>query len=70
MILARRLAPQPQALASERGAFLIETLVGAVLVAIVAVAMFSAIDGVNQASGRTKGRAMSASVQTAGRCRR
>ena len=62
MILARRLAPQPQALASERGAFLIETLVGAVLVAIVAVAMFSAIDGVNQASGRTKGRAMSASL--------
>ena len=42
-------------MASERGAFLIETLVGAVLVAIVAVAMFSAIDGVNQASGRTKG---------------
>jgi Tfp pilus assembly protein PilV len=62
MILARRLAPQRQALGSERGAFLIETLVGAVLVAIVAVAMFSAIDGVNQASGRTKGRALSASL--------
>lgn len=62
MILARRLAPQAQALRAERGAFLVETLVGAVLVAIVAVAMFSAIDGVNQASGRTKGRAMSASL--------
>jgi Tfp pilus assembly protein PilV len=61
-ILARRLAPRSPALRSERGAFLVETLVGAVLVAIVAVAMFSAMDGVNQASGRTKGRAMSASL--------
>jgi Tfp pilus assembly protein PilV len=60
--LTRRLAPPSQALRSERGAFLIETLVGAVLVAIVAIAMFSAMDGVNQASGRTKGRAMSASL--------
>jgi Tfp pilus assembly protein PilV len=62
MILARRLAPRSHALRSERGAFLVETLVGAVLVAIVAIAMFSAIDGVNQASGRTKSRAMSASL--------
>jgi Tfp pilus assembly protein PilV len=60
--VARRLAPQSQALRSERGAFLVETLVAAVLVAIVAVAMFSAIDGVNQASGRTKGRALAASL--------
>jgi Tfp pilus assembly protein PilV len=60
--VARRLAPQSQTLRSERGAFLVETLVGAVLVAIVAIAMFSAIDGVNQASGKTKGRALAASL--------
>jgi Tfp pilus assembly protein PilV len=53
---------QAEALRSERGAFLIEALVGAVLVAIVAVAMFSAVDGANQASGRTKTRALAASV--------
>lgn len=47
---------------SEQGAFLIETLVGALLVAIIAVAMLSAFDGADQVSGRSKMRALSASL--------
>jgi hypothetical protein len=47
---------------SEHGAFLIETLVGALLVAIVAVAMLSAFDGADKVSGRTKMRALEASL--------
>jgi type II secretory pathway pseudopilin PulG len=50
------------ALRSERGAFLIETIVGALLVAVVAVAMLSAFDGADQVSGRTKMRALAASL--------
>jgi Tfp pilus assembly protein PilV len=60
--VARRFACRGQALRSERGSFLIETLVGAVLVAVVAIAMLSAFDGANQASGRTKIRAIAGSL--------
>src|SRR4051794_12242086 len=60
--VAGRLARRGQTLRSERGSFLIETLVGAVLVAVIAVAMLSAFDGANQASGRTKIRAIAGSL--------
>jgi Tfp pilus assembly protein PilV len=60
--VARRLACRGQALRGERGSFLIETLVGAVLVAVIAVAMLSAFDGASQASGRTKIRAIAGSL--------
>jgi Tfp pilus assembly protein PilV len=53
---------RPDALRSERGAFLIETIVGALLVAVVAVAMLSAFDGADQVSGRAKMRALAASL--------
>jgi Tfp pilus assembly protein PilV len=57
------LARSAQGLRSdERGSFLIETLVAAVLVAVIAVAMLSAFDGANQASGRTKTRAIAGSL--------
>ena len=49
-------------LRSERGSFLIETLVGAVLVAVIAVAMLSAFDGADRVSGRAKMRALAASL--------
>ncbi len=61
--VARCLARRAQGLRSEeRGSFLIETLVAAVLVAVIAVAMLSAFDGANQASGRTKIRAIAGSL--------
>jgi Tfp pilus assembly protein PilV len=60
-VIRRRLLPI-EPLRSERGSFLIETLVGAVLVAVVAVAMLSAFDGADQVSGRTKMRAIAASL--------
>src|SRR6266540_5456551 len=61
--VARRFARCAQHLRSEeRGAFLIETIVAAVLVAVIAVAMLSAFDGANQASGRTKIRAIAGSL--------
>jgi hypothetical protein len=60
--VAGRLARRGQTLRSERGSFLIETLVGAVLVAVIAVAMLSAFDGASQASGRTKIRAIAGSL--------
>src|SRR5256885_17170666 len=60
--VARRLACRGQALRGERGSFLIETLVGAVLVAVIAVAMLSAFDGASQASGRSKIRAIAGSL--------
>jgi Tfp pilus assembly protein PilV len=49
-------------LRDERGSFLIETIVAAVLVAVVAIAMLSAFDGANRASGRTKIRAIAGSL--------
>src|SRR5262245_3763545 len=49
-------------LRDERGSFLIETIVAAVLVAVIAIAMLSAFDGANQASGRTKIRAIAGSL--------
>jgi type II secretory pathway pseudopilin PulG len=61
--LLARLASRARGLRSEEeGSFLVETLVAAVLVAVVAVAMFSALDGASQVSGRTKARALSASL--------
>jgi Tfp pilus assembly protein PilV len=61
--VARCVARRAQGLRSdERGSFLIETLVAAVLVAVIAVAMLSAFDGANQASGRTKTRAIAGSL--------
>jgi type II secretory pathway pseudopilin PulG len=60
--IVRRLRSRTDALASERGSFLIETLVGAVLVAVLAVAMLSAFDGADKVSGRTKMRALAASL--------
>jgi len=60
--VARRLARRARTLRSERGSFLIETLVGAVLVAVIAMAMLSAFDGASQASGRTKIRAIAGSL--------
>jgi type II secretory pathway pseudopilin PulG len=61
--VARRLARRAQELRSEeRGSFLIETIVAAALVAVIAVAMLSAFDGANKASGRTKMRAIAASL--------
>jgi Tfp pilus assembly protein PilV len=58
----RRPALGRDALSSERGSFLIETIVGALLVAVVAVAMLNAFDGADQVSGRTKMRALAASL--------
>jgi Tfp pilus assembly protein PilV len=58
----RRLLLNRDALSSERGSFLIETIVGALLVAVVAVAMLNAFDGADQVSGRTKMRALAASL--------
>ena len=49
-------------LRDERGSFLIETIVAAVLVAVIAIAMLSAFDGANRASGRTKIRAIAGSL--------
>jgi Tfp pilus assembly protein PilV len=61
--VARRFARRAQELRSEeRGSFLIETIVAAVLVAVIAVAMLSAFDGANQASGRTKMRSIAGSL--------
>ena len=60
--VVRRLRSRTDALASERGFFLVETLVGAVLVAVLAVAMLSAFDGADRVSGRTKMRALAASL--------
>jgi len=61
--VARRIARRAQDLRSEeRGAFLVETIVAAVLVAVIAVAMLSAFDGANQASARTKMRAIAGSL--------
>ena len=54
-------------LAAERGAFLIETLVGAVLVAVIAVAMFGALDGAARPRASTKTRAGAAAVAGAER---
>jgi Tfp pilus assembly protein PilV len=61
--VARCFARRARELRSEeRGAFLVETIVAAVLVAVIAVAMLSAFDGANQASGRTKMRAIAGSL--------
>jgi Tfp pilus assembly protein PilV len=61
--VARRFTRRARELRSEeRGAFLVETIVAAVLVAVIAVAMLSAFDGANQASGRTKMRAIAGSL--------
>ena len=61
--VARCFARRARGLRSEeRGSFLIETLVAAVLVAVIAIAMLSAFDGANQASGRTKIRAIAGSL--------
>jgi Tfp pilus assembly protein PilV len=61
--VARRFARRARELRSEeRGSFLIETIVAAVLVAVIAVAMLSAFDGANQASGRTKIRSIAGSL--------
>src|SRR4051794_24243089 len=52
----------PRRLRSEQGSMLVETLVGAVLVAIIAAAFFTALTGSSRVSGISKARAISASL--------
>ena len=51
-----------RSLADERGSLLIEVLVSAVLVAVIGVALFGALNSAAQVSGKSKTRAGAAAV--------
>src|SRR5262245_33024664 len=58
----RRLSAVPFALLNERGSLLIEVMAGAMLVALIAMAVLAGFDGAFATSGKNKARSVAATL--------